>query len=535
MPIFKHKPPSSDDLWRRYCDFLDLDLDSFMEIQIRLLEKNLSLLSRCEIGQPLLGKNPPQSLQEFRKCIRTTTYHDYATVFDKKHESALPAPVHCWAHTSGRSGTFKWIPITHKAYETMGKRALASLFLSTVDNDRKIKLEPNDVAIYNTPPPPYLSGIIGQAVSEEFPVRVIPPLEISKTLSFHERIETGFKTALITGIDILGSIAVVLAKMGDHFAEGTRKRKFSWIYLHPMAMARIVRAMIRCKREKRPMLPKDLWSVKGIPTGGTDTTIYRDKLKKFWGVDPLEIYGSTEGGTVATQTWNRNGMVFFPDMVFLEFVPEYEWQRWNEDPDYIPETHFMNEIELGTRYEILYSSFHGQPLMRYRINDVIKFTNLEDKEANVALPHFEFVSRTHDFIDLAGFTGLIDEKTVWRAIENTRIPYIDWTIRKESHQGDAVLHLYIEPTREVKSGEIQRVVHKELALLNPFYADYAAMICSDSLRVTTLQKGAFMNFIREKQAQGADLAHLKPAHMNPTDSELKVLLAPPPPATETQS
>jgi hypothetical protein len=60
------------------------------------------------------------------------------------------------------------------------------------------------------------------------------------------------------------------------------------------------------------------------------------------------------------------------------------------------------------------------------------------------------------------------------------------------------------------------------------YSDYAAMICSDSLRVTVLKKGAFMNYIREKQAQGADLAHLKPAHMNPTDSELNVLLDHPP-------
>jgi hypothetical protein len=236
------------------------------------------------------------------------------------------------------------------------------------------------VAVYNTPPPPYLSGIIAQAITEEFPIRVTLPLDVSKTLSFHERIETGFKTALISGIDILGSIAVVLAKMGDHFAQGTRKKELSWVYLHPIALYRITRAIIRCKREKRPMLPKDLWTVKGIPTGGTDTTIYRDKLKAYWGVDPLEIYGSTEGGTVATQTWNRNGMVFFPDMVFFEFVPESEWERWNKDSDYIPQTHLLDKVELGTRYEILYTSFHGQPLMRYRINDVIKFTRFQDKE-----------------------------------------------------------------------------------------------------------------------------------------------------------
>ncbi|MBD3375990.1 GH3 auxin-responsive promoter [candidate division KSB1 bacterium] len=527
MSPFTHLA-SSEELWNSYCTFLDLNLADFMDIQLGLFKENLPLLTGSKIGKKIIGQSLPRSLEEFRQSVPTTTYSDYAALLTQKDESCLPAPVHCWAHTSGRSGTFKWIPITRKAYETMGKRALASLFLSTIEKDRQITLRPHDVAVYNTPPPPYLSGIIGQAVSDEFPLRVIPPFEVSKTLSFHERIEQGFKTALISRLDILGSIAVVLAKMGEHFAKGTQKKAFSWIYFHPVAMARILRAMIRCRREQRPMLPKDLWTVKGIPTGGTDTAIYRDKLKEAWGVDPLEIYGSTEGGTVATQTWNRNGMIFFPDMVFLEFVPESEWQRWNEDSGYIPKTHLLNEVELGTRYEILYTSLHGQPLMRYRINDVIRFTRFQDEEANVALPHFEFISRTHDFIDLAGFTGLIDEKTVWKAIENSQIPYIDWTIRKESHRGDAVLHLYIEPTRDIKSGEIERAVHKELALLNPFYADYAAMICSDSLRVTVLKKGAFMNYIREKQAQGADLAHLKPAHMNPTDSELNVLLDHPP-------
>ena len=272
------------------------------------------------------------------------------------------------------------------------------------------------------------------------------------------------------------------------------------------------------------MLPRDLWTLKAIQCGGMDTSIYKDTIAHYWGVMPFEQYGSTEGGVMATQTWNKKGMTFFPDAAFFEFVPESEWARWNQDPSYVPPTLLMNEVKPGERYEVVVTNFFGNPLLRYRMHDVIEFTSLRDEETDVDLPQMVFVGRSGDLIDLAGFTGIIDEKMVWQAIVNTQIPYEEWAIRKESLDDQPGLHLYIEPSEPVDEETLCAQVHEKLKELNPYYADYEQMIEKRPLVVTMFSRGTFGAFMAEMQAEGADLAHLKPPHMNASNGEIERLM-----------
>ncbi|NIR92355.1 MAG: GH3 auxin-responsive promoter family protein, partial [Gammaproteobacteria bacterium] len=83
---------------------------------------------------------------------------------------------------------------------------------------------------------------------------------------------------------------------------------------------RLIKALIVSKMNNREILPRDIWKLKGIMTGGTDTNIYRHKIEEYWGLKPLEGYSSTESGNMAMQAWNFKGMIFFPDSAFLEFI-----------------------------------------------------------------------------------------------------------------------------------------------------------------------------------------------------------------------
>jgi hypothetical protein len=47
------------------------------------------------------------------------------------------------------------------------------------------------------------------------------------------------------------------------------------------------------------------------------------------------------------------------------------------------------------------------------------------------------------------------------------------------------------------------------------------------VEITLLPRGAFANYTSQRQAEGADLAHLKPPHINPSDKVLSLLLAKP--------
>ena len=110
------------------------------------------------------------------------------------------------------------------------------------------------------------------------------------------------------------------------------------------------------------MLPKDLWSVKGIISSGLDSSVYKDKIEKMWGKYPLDIYSCTEAGIIATQTWDYDSMTFIPNLNFFEFIPEKEHFKWQIDHTYQPKTVLLDEVKAGEVYEIVITNFHGGSL-----------------------------------------------------------------------------------------------------------------------------------------------------------------------------
>lgn len=513
-----------EEIWMKYCGFLDLNIDEFSAIQERLLLEQISILNNSNIGKELLNHQKVSNIDEFRQLIPITSYADYEKYFDNQKDDGLPIRTYLWAHTSGRSGRFKWVPYTETAYQKLGERVLSGVILAGARYKGDVRIDERDTLVYNTPPRPYISGVALRALAEHFNFRFIPPLDETEGMDFQERIAKGFDAGLISGIDVLGSLSVVLVKMGERFAEGAHSTKLSARLFHPKALLRLISGYIRSKIERRNMLPKDLWKVKALPCGGMDTAIYRDQIAHYWGVEPYEQYGSTEEGSIATQGWNKKGMTFFPDAAFLEFVPDSEWIKWREDPDYIPETKLINEIETNRLYEVVITNYYGKPFIRYRMNDIVMFNALQDEETGVNLPQMEFVGRTNDLIDLSGFTGLIDEKMVWQSIVDTKIPFREWTVRKEEMDGKPLLHLYIELEESVDDDIVCQKVHENLKAVNPFYADYERMINKRPLKVTLLAPDTFQAYMHEMQAAGADMAHLKPPHMNPSEDIMNLLL-----------
>lgn len=515
----------TDEVWRRYCGFLDLDVDGFMKIQERLLMEQLQLAVRSKLGRQLMGNDPPQQVQEFRERVRLTSYSDYAPYLDQQQDDVLVDKVVAWSHTSGRSGGYKWMPFTARAFAKMGEAALTQLLLATAQGRGDIRLEPNDVFVNNVAARPYFTGYAALSLSEIFELRFVPGVEEGEQMSFQERIQAGFQMGLRTGIDVLGSMSSVLIKIGEQFAQGANTTRFSTTLLHPAALYRLGRGLLRSRLAGRPMLPKDLWQVKAIVTGGTDTSIYREKLYEYWGVQPLEGYGCAEAGSImALQSWHGFGLYFLPDICFLEFVPEAEWARWREDRSYIPETVLLDEVEMGSRYEIVITNFYGGPFLRYRLLDLVRFISLRDEEADINLPSMAFAGRDSDIIDLAGLTGLIDEKMIWQSIVNTGIGHEEWAVRKEIMSVHASLHLYIELKEDLPAEKVAQQVHEALMVLNPFYGDLVELLGVRPLHVTLLSPGTFLRYMQMQQAAGADLAHLKPPHMNAPESVIERLL-----------
>jgi hypothetical protein len=515
-----------DEIWQKYCGFIDLSLDEFMDIQRRLLMEQITLLSRCELGRMLFGDRIPGSIDEFRESVPLTTYDFYAPFLSEKRDDLLPAKPYWWLRTSGRSGeyAYKWIPYSEAMVQKLAQCSMAGLIFASCFRKGEFVFEENDIMLFALAPFPYISGAIGIALEREFNFCYVPPMEQAVQMEFQDRVREGFRLALRTGIDAFNGLASVLAKIGDQFVEGGSAFEPSLSLLHPAVLLRLVRGLLKSRLDGRSyLLPKDLWNVKCIGTGGTDTVLFKERIKEYWGREPVEAYACTEGGLMANQLWNCKGMTFYPDVCFLEFIPEEEHLKSRAHPGHQPCTVLLDELEAGRRYEIVLTNFLAGALVRYRVGDIVEIMALQDQQLGVHLPQMAFYSRADDIIDLASITRLT-EKAVWQAIEGAGFAYTDWVAKKEHEAGDVVLHLYIEPKHKVPQNPITARIGQNLKNLEPSYGELEKLWNVDPLRVTLLPVGSFASYYKARQQEGADLAHLKPPHINPSDTVLQLLL-----------
>ena len=511
------------ELWQRYCGFLDLSIDEFMAIQKELLMDEIERVADSLLGKKIMGNQKPKSVEEFRQMVPLTTYDDYEPYLSERREDALAEKPYFWCHSAGRGGRFKWIPHGTEVVDKAVRTNIGSFILASTTKKGEVNITSGFRLFAILPPPPYTSGAAVEALAQRLSFRAIPPPEQVRDMDFQERAQKGFQIALKDGVDILGALGSVLVKMGEGFAERTRSMKFSLSMLHPKIILRMLRAWLNSKREKRTILPKDLWSPKGIVTGGVDTAIYKKEITHYWGTEPFEFYVSAEVIMVAMQAWNKKGMTFLPDIVFLEFIPYEEQLEHQDDKDYQPSTVLLNEVEEGKLYEVVITQLYGMPLLRYRMRDLIKVIAIGDDEARISLPQIAFQRKVDDVIELAGLAKL-DEKTIWQAIANTGIKYTDWSACKEHEQNQSFLRLYLELKEEKEAAEIETMIDKQLKIVDTDYNDVDAYLGLQPVRVTLISQGTFKRYMEEKRKEGADLAHLKPTHINPSEAVIQRLL-----------
>jgi len=514
---------NKDEIWQRYCGFLELSTKEFMEIQESLLMEQMDILSGSTLAKKLMNDIIPDSVENFRNTVPLTTYEDYAPYFMEQKDEVLAEKALIWVHTSGRSGTFKWIPYSRFFYRRLIDNTIGAFILTCASGKGEVNFKGGERAVCNIPALPYAAGIVVPGLVEETGFRIIPPLDIADKMEFRERIEKGFAMALTTGIDMVGSLTSVLLKMGERFTEQSQGISFSLKMLKPPVLYRLLRAVLTAKLEKRGILPKDLWPVKGVFCIGTDTSLYREQIAYYWGKEPFEMYSATEVGNIAMQSWAKKAMSFVPYCSFLEFIPEDEWLKNRADGSYQPKTVLLDEVEKGKVYEIVATNFHGMPFLRYRLGDLVKIVDLKDEEAGINMPQMVFKARADDMVDIAGFARM-DEKTLWQAINATGVKYEDWTIRKEFTDRKPVLHLYIELKRNPDGGELKELLHSSLKAIDPFYKNLDEMLEIKPVEVTTLSSGTFNRYYQEKNAAGYDLAFLKPPHTNASEEMIETLL-----------
>lgn len=521
----KIKTRSREDIWMEYCGFLDLSMDEFIQIQNRLMEEQIILWSHSAVGKRLLKGMFPKTIDEFRQSLPLTVYDDYANDLLQKKNELLPDEAVLWIQTTWEGGKhpIKVAPYTESMLKTFKRNVCACLLLGTSSKRGDFKARSTDKILYGLAPLPYATGLLPLAFEEEIGIEFLPPVKDAVKMSFSDRNKAGFKLGLSKGIDYffgLGSVTYYISLSLSKMSSGSGG-SLSLLKKAPLRFFKIAFAKFKCFKEGRELMPKDIFKLKGFMVAGTDNACYKDDLEKLWGIRPMEIFAGTEPTCIGTETWSRNGLYFFPDACFYEFIPLYEMEKNFDDPNYQPRTVLINEVEEGMSYELVISVLKGGAFMRYRVGDMYQCVDLQNKDEQIKLPRFKYLDRVPNVIDIGGFTR-ITENSIDQVIELSGLKITNYFAKKEfNHDNRPYLHLYVEmdPQVQITQAVSIEILKEQLSIyfkyLDQDYQDLKKILGIDPLKVTILKSGTFAYY---------EKTHPKLKKINPSAIEIKDLL-----------
>ncbi len=514
------------EIWNQYCGFLDLNMEEYMNIQKRLMEEQISLWRSSTIGKTILKGKIPGNIEEFREMVPLTNYEDYADILLRKDGESLPGNPVIWIQTTWEGGKhpIKVAPYTRSMLDTFRNNVVACLLLATSQEKGKFSYEEGDKMLYGLAPLPYATGLLPLLLGEETDIRFLPEVKEAVNMSFSQRNKLGFKLALQKDVELffgLGSVAYAVSQSLASSGAGS-KDLASLLKCDPHMLYRMAKAKRLSKKENHPIRPKDLFGLKGFMVAGTDNRCYKDELEELWGIRPMEIFAGTEPSLIGTESWTRNGMYFFPDSCFYEFITEADMEKNEEDPSFVPHTLLMDEVIPGEVYELVLTVLKGGAFARYRCGDMYRCVGLTNREDGTRIPRFEYIDRVPSIIDIAGFTR-ISENGITSAIRLSGLPVHNWAAAKEFNENNRpFLHMYVEvekgalAERAVSSEILKEILSTYFKYIDQDYRDLKKILGMDPLVVTILKCGSFGAY---SEKYGKTLRH-----MNPSRRELAELI-----------
>ncbi|NCB41359.1 MAG: auxin-responsive protein [Clostridia bacterium] len=516
----KLKEGKYDLIWENYCGFLDLNMHDYMGIQRRLMEEQMDSWKRSILGKTILKGKNPTTIDEFRKMVPLTTYDDYSDVLLQKSAATLPGNPVVWIQTTWEGGKHpvKVAPYTRSMLDTFRTNVAACLILATTQEKYKVNVSSKDKLLYGLAPLPYATGLLPHALNEEIDIEFLPPVKEAEDMTFSERNKLGFQMAMQQDVELffgLGSVAYAISLSLGASSTSSSAGLSALLKCKPKMVARILKAKRVCKKENRPLMPKDLFRLKGFMVAGTDNNSYKDDLEELWGIRPMEIFAGTEPSLIGTETWTRDGMYFFPDSCFYEFISEADMFKTFEDPEYQPNTYLMDEVIPGEKYEIVISILKGGAFARYRVGDVYRCVGLNSKEDQTSIPRFEYIDRIPPIIDIAGFTR-ISEQGIQQAIDLSGLAVIGWTAQKTYTEANhPYMRLFVELEQEelvnraISTDIIKEILTTYFKFIDQDYRDLKKILGMDPLVVSAVRCGTFKAFADKN---GAQISKMNPSH-----------------------
>ncbi|PWS28433.1 hypothetical protein DHW03_00820 [Pedobacter yonginense] len=229
--------------------------------------------------------------------------------------------------------------------------------------------------------------------------------------------------------------------------------------------------------------------------GGVNFEPYRAKIEQSIGkkIDSIETYPASEGFIAYQDSQKDKGLLLLADAgIFYEFIPADEY--YNDTPTRLS----LGEVELDTNYALILNTNAG--LWAYSIGDTVKFVSKNPYKIVVTGRIKHFISAfgehvigeevEHALLSVANAEQVeITEFTVAPQVApKMGLPYHEWFVEFSKAPQDLIA--------------FSKKVDAELQKKNIYYFDLIEGNILQPLIIRTLQKDAFVNYMKSEGKLG---------------------------------
>lgn len=224
--------------------------------------------------------------------------------------------------------------------------------------------------------------------------------------------------------------------------------------------------------------------------GGVNFEPYRAKLFDTIGknIDSIETYPASEGFIAYQDSQKHEGLLLLLDTgIFFEFIPAEEY--FNENPSRLS----IEEVELGKNYALVINNNAG--LWGYSIGDTVKFVSKDPYRLIVSGRIKHFISAFGEHV-----IGEEVEKAMKYTMQKfTAVELVEFTVAPQVTPSEGLPHheWFIEFAHAPDDMEAFALeLDQQLRKLNVYYDDLIAGGILKTLKISTLKRNAFIDYMK---------------------------------------
>jgi len=448
-----------------------------VQTQEKIFKKLISSAASTEFGRDHAFKEI-KNYNDFKNRVSITDYEGLRSYIDKavegKENILWPGKPVYFAKTSGTTSGAKFIPITKESipYHINSARDLLLHYVyhsgSAAFTEGKMiflsgspELDNKNGVLMGR-----LSGIVNHHVPNYLQKNRVPSYKTNCIEDWEEKVDAIVKESLNEDMRLISGIP-------------------PWMITY---FEKLIEIGGKTVGELFPNLEL-------IVHGGVNYAPYSETIKKLMGRDipSLETFPASEGFFAYQDTLTEEGLLLLLNNgMFYEFIPFEEIH--NEQPTRLS----IEDVEVGEKYALIINSNAG--LWGYNIGDLVKFVSKDPYRIVVA-------GRIKHFISAFGENVIGEEvdKAISNVSERFSLNISEYHVAPQVNPKDGGPHheWFIEfDDPGIEEKRIANQINDEMVRLNIYYKDLIEGNILEPLRIRTVKKGGFNEYMKSNGKLG---------------------------------